>query len=150
MTIQRSPEQWKKLAITAAKNEKQNPLTIEEVCLDMGLSKERFYQLELHKVDDIIKALDTNRIRVKRSMKSKWYKSDAPALQIALMKMLSTEEEAHRLNGSKQEIEIKSEKFSQFVNMVLAVIKNNVKDQKALDTIYGQIESGYGNPQDNS
>jgi hypothetical protein len=37
-------------------------------------------------------------------MRSKWYKSDAPALQIALMKIISTDEEAHRLNGSKQEI----------------------------------------------
>ena len=37
-------------------------------------------------------------------MLSKWYKSDAPALQIALMKIISTDEEAHRLNGSKQEV----------------------------------------------
>jgi hypothetical protein len=37
-------------------------------------------------------------------MRNKWYKSESATLQIALMKMIATEDEAHRLNGSRQEI----------------------------------------------
>ena len=32
------------------------------------------------------------------------YKSDNPTLQLALMKIIGTKDEAHRLNGTKQEI----------------------------------------------
>ena len=37
-------------------------------------------------------------------MLSKWIDSDVPTLQIAAMKMISDDHEAHRLNGTKQEI----------------------------------------------
>lgn len=41
----------------------------------------------------------------------------------------------------KQEIEIKSDKFEQFVAIVLAIIKNNVHDPEVLGCIHEQIES---------
>ena len=68
-----------------------------------GIQSAQFYNLELEKSENIKKAIDDNKIKTKQSMKNKWYKSDNPTLQMGLMKMLGTEEEAHRLNGSKTE-----------------------------------------------
>ena len=38
-------------------------------------------------------------------MRSKWYKSDNATLQMGLMKLIGTEDEAHRLNGSSKKVE---------------------------------------------
>jgi len=40
----------------------------------------------------------------KTKMLSNWINSETPSLQIAAMKMISEEHEAHRLNGTRQEI----------------------------------------------
>jgi hypothetical protein len=41
---------------------------------------------------------------MKVSMRQKWYESDNATLQIGLMKLISDDDEAHRLNGTKREI----------------------------------------------
>ena len=41
---------------------------------------------------------------MKVEMRAKWYASDNATLQIGLMKLISDEDEAHRLNGTKREI----------------------------------------------
>jgi hypothetical protein len=56
---------------------------------------------EGHKSIDL--AIEKNKINIKTSMRAKWYQSDAPQLQIALMKILGTEEELRRLSMSKTE-----------------------------------------------
>ena len=68
-----------------------------------GCVRETFYKRKLNLSDNIKKAIDDNKIKTKQSMKNKWYKSDNPTLQMGLMKLLGTDEEAHRLNGSKTE-----------------------------------------------
>ena len=84
---------------------KNNIFTLEMIfSFYSGISRSQFYEIGLNKSDTIKNVLDDNKNRTKHSMLSKWYKSDAPALQIALMKIISTDEEAHRLNGSKQEV----------------------------------------------
>ena len=47
---------------------------------------------------EFITMLEKNRTEVKVSMRSKWYKSDAPSLQIALMKIIATDEELKKLS----------------------------------------------------
>lgn len=49
-----------------------------------------------------------NKVQLKTSMREKWYRSENPTLQVALYKLLGTEGEVHRLNGSKQEIQQKT------------------------------------------
>ena len=49
--------------------------------------------------------LETNRTELKVSMRSKWYKSNAPALQLALMKLISTPEELKKLSMNHQVFE---------------------------------------------
>ncbi len=42
--------------------------------------------------------LAVNKIKLKVSMRSKWHKSEAPALQLALMKLIANEDELKRLS----------------------------------------------------
>jgi hypothetical protein len=70
----------------------------------IAISKPTFY--DYYKVDsnefNIIKgALNKNRIELKVSMRSKWYKSENPTLQMGLYKLLANEDELDRLNGNK-------------------------------------------------
>lgn len=66
-------------------------------------------------LDTLKSLISVNKTHIKTSMRSKWYKSDAPALQLALMKLISTPEELKKLsmqfveseNTNKNEISIK-------------------------------------------
>lgn len=87
--------------------EKNKLFFVEDIVALLPIARSTFWDYfpdKSDEMDTIKEMLDKNRVEVKSAMRSKWYKSDAPALQIALMKIISTDEEAHRLNGSKQEI----------------------------------------------
>ena len=58
----------------------------------------RFFEVESNEYNELKALLETNRTEIKVSMRSKWYKSDAPVLQMALMKLISTEEERKKLS----------------------------------------------------
>ena len=49
-------------------------------------------------LDTLKSLISVNKTQIKTSMRSKWYKSPAPALQLALMKLLCTPEELKRLS----------------------------------------------------
>ena len=77
---------------------------LEQVISHLGCSKNAFYNhfpVDSNEYDLIKTEVDKNKIAVKQKMQKKWYKSDNATLQVALYKLLGTEEEAHRLNGSK-------------------------------------------------
>ncbi len=103
---------------------------IEQLVSFLPIAKPTFYDYfpvgsnDMNAVKDI---LDSNRVEVKTAMYNKWFKSDAPALQIGLMKLIATDEEAHRLNGSKQEV--KTETINApFKGIDLSVKKNDCTD----------------------
>ena len=78
----------------------------------MPIAKPTFYdyfKVDSNEFNDIKEKLDANRVSTKVKMRKKWQDSDAPALQIGLMKLIATEEEAHRLNGTKQEHKLSGE-----------------------------------------
>lgn len=87
--------------------EKKKCFFIEQLITFMPCSKSTFYEFypdasdELNAIKEI---LDKNKIEVKSAMYKKWFDSDNPTLQVAFMKLIATDEEAHRLNGTKQEI----------------------------------------------
>ena len=95
-------ESAKEIAVT------NNCLFIEELVSYLPCSKPTFYELfkidsnELNAIKEII---DSNKERKKSEMYKKWFKSDNATLQISLMKLISTEEQAHRLNGSSTKVE---------------------------------------------
>jgi hypothetical protein len=77
---------------------------IEDVVAYVSCSRATFYNHGLDKLDTIKDALSKNKIDIKVSMRNKWYQSESATLQVALMKIIATDDEAHRLNGSRQEI----------------------------------------------
>jgi len=91
-----------KLALKAISENKL--IFISEVVAFLPCGKSAFYQIfskDLPDREEIEMALIENRIRIKSSLRAKWYISDNPQLQIALMKLLGTEEELRRLSMAK-------------------------------------------------
>jgi len=84
--------------------EKYRLFFIEDVVVYVSCSRATFYNHGLDKLDTIKEALAKNKIDIKVSMRNKWFLSESATLQVALMKMIATDDEAHRLNGSRQEI----------------------------------------------
>ena len=83
---------------------------IEDIVAYLPCDKTTFYRLfppssnEYNTLKDL---LDQNRVELKVSMRSKWYKSTAPALQLALMKLICTTDERKKLAMTYNETEIK-------------------------------------------
>ena len=74
---------------------------VEDIVAFLPISKKTFYEffpLESNESNDLKELLEQNRIELKVSMRSKWYKSNSPVLQLALMKLISTDEELRKLS----------------------------------------------------
>jgi len=91
-----------KQALDAIKE--HNLMFITDLPSYLPCARSTFYLLELDKVDDIKDALEVNRVRIKNGLRAKWYKSENATVQIALYKLIGTDDEVHRLNGTRQEI----------------------------------------------
>jgi len=87
---------------TAIEQIKKNKLFfIEDIIAFMPCAKSTFYEHfpnESNYYKKMFEELERNRTELKVSMRSKWYKSNAPALQMALMKLISTDEERKKLS----------------------------------------------------
>lgn len=75
---------------------------IEDIVAFLPIAKSTFYEWKLEQSDELKDLLETNRIELKVSMRSKWYKSGAPALQMALMKLIASPEELRKLSMNHQ------------------------------------------------
>ena len=71
---------------------------IDDIIAFLPISKSTFYEWKLEQSDELKDLLNINRTELKVSMRSKWYKSNAPALQMALMKLIATPEELKKLS----------------------------------------------------
>lgn len=81
---------------------------IDQLVSFLPISISTFYEYfpaPSEEMEAIKAVLDKNKVEVKSSMYNKWFRSDNPTLQIALMKLIATDEEAHRLNGTKQQFD---------------------------------------------
>ena len=63
------------------------------------------YAHELHKIDEIITALEQNRIDMKRGLRTKMYNSESPVAWAMLYKLIGTKEEFERLANSTKRVE---------------------------------------------
>jgi hypothetical protein len=81
---------------------------VEDIVAFLPISKKTFYEyypIESNESNELKDLLETNRTELKVSMRSKWYKSNAPALQMALMKLIATPEELRKLSMQHQAVE---------------------------------------------
>ena len=107
---------------------------IEDIVAFLPCSKNYFYDHfppDSNEYDELKALLDTNRTTLKVSMRSKWYTSNAPALQMALMKLIATPEELKKL----------SMQFVESDNNTKLNIETVTKEQ--LKMIDEQLESKY-------
>lgn len=96
--------------------ESKKLIWIEEIVSFLPISKPTFYDYfppDSNELNELKEIIENNRVSLKAAMRKKWYDSENPTLQVSLMKLLGTEEETHRLNGSKTETktEISSKDF---------------------------------------
>jgi hypothetical protein len=99
---------------------------IEDIIAFVPIGKTKFYEFfppDTNDTNELKELLNQNRTELKVSMRSKWYKSNAPALQMALMKLIATPEELRKL--SMQFVE--SENTNKNTNF-------NVKELVSFDT----------------
>lgn len=102
-------DKLEKEALRAIK--KHNLFFIVDVASFLPCSRATFYNQGLDKLDSIKEALEQNKIKTKNSMRSKWYQSDNATLQLALMKLISTDEERQKLSQSYVDLSSKGEKL---------------------------------------
>ena len=88
--------------------EKKKCFFIDQLVSFLPIARTSFYEyfpIDSDRMNTIKGILDKNKVEVKSAMYNKWFKSDNATLQIALMKLIASEEEAHRLNGTSMKVE---------------------------------------------
>lgn len=75
---------------------------LEDIIAFLPISSSTFYAWQMEKSEELKELLNQNRTELKVSMRSKWYKSNAPALQMALMKLIASPEELRKLSMNHQ------------------------------------------------
>jgi len=80
---------------------------VDDIVAFLPCSKSSFYEFYpdgSDELDELKGLLEINRTTLKVSMRSKWYKSNAPALQMALMKLICTDEERKMLSMTHTDV----------------------------------------------
>jgi hypothetical protein len=94
---------------------------IEDIVAFLPCSKNYFYDhfpTDSNEYDILKGLLETNRIELKVSMRSKWYKSNAPALQMALYKLIATPNEHKALQMNYTDHTTGGDKITPPINWV--------------------------------
>ena len=87
-----------------------------------------FFPANSEELEELKELLNQNRTELKVSMRSKWYKSNAPALQMALMKLICTDEERKKLAMQYSENE-NNHTIENFNIKDIITFKENVSDK---------------------
>jgi hypothetical protein len=105
---------------------------IEDVVTLLPCSRSTFWGYfpdKSDELDTIKELLDKNKIEVKNGLRNKWYNGSNPLTQMALYKLIGTEEEYHRIASTKTENKNISVEQPIFKEIDLNVSKDNGSDQ---------------------
>ena len=106
---------------------------IEDIVAFLPISKKTFYEyypIDSNESNELKGMLETNRVELKVSMRSKWYKSNAPALQMALMKLIATPEELKKLSMQYTDVTTDGEKLpSSPPNVTVTIVPPIIEDE---------------------
>ena len=90
--------------------EKNKLFFVEDLVSLLPIGKTSFYEyfkIGSNELNEIKKLLDNQKINLKVSMRSKWYKSDNATLQMGLMKLICTDEERKILSTNYTDVTTK-------------------------------------------
>ena len=90
---------------------KYNLIFLDELFAYVPFSSSTFYNHELEKLENIKKAIEDNKIRIKGGLRKKWYESENFSSQLALYKLAGTDEERKRLSQSYIQDQSSSKEF---------------------------------------
>ncbi len=113
--------------------EKHKLVFIDDISTYLPCSRATFYNHQLDKVDAIKDSLVKNRVELKVAMRNKWFKSDSPPLQIALMKLISSDDERRAMSTSFMETKQKHkvEDLREFTDeQLLDMMKDEEQDDQ--------------------
>jgi hypothetical protein len=106
---------------------------IEDIVAFLPCSKNYFYDHfppDSNEYDELKGLLETNRTELKVSMRSKWYKSNAPALQMALMKLICNDDERKMLSMQQTDITTNGKEIQNAPNAInIKIIKPIEEDE---------------------
>lgn len=106
---------------------------IEDIVAFLPISKPTFYdyfKVDSDEFNELKELLELNRITLKVSMRSKWYTSNAPALQMALMKLIATPEELRKLSMTHQVQEDMEKPIFNKINLDVQADDSTAEDSK--------------------
>jgi hypothetical protein len=89
----------------------------DDIIAFLPIASSTFYAWEMEKSEELKELLNQNRTELKVSMRSKWYKSNAPALQMALMKLIATPEELRKLSMNHTDVTTNGENISTSISV---------------------------------
>ena len=103
---------------------------IEDIVAFLPISKKTFYEyfpIESDESNELKELLQINKTELKVGLRKKWYGSDNATLQMALMKLICSDEERKMLSMNHTDITTNGEKI---VNIpVIEWVKNYDKDK---------------------
>lgn len=73
---------------------------VEDIVAFLPIAKKTFYEyfpIESDESNELKELLEQQKIEIKTSMRSKWYKSENATLQVCLMKLICTNEERKKM-----------------------------------------------------
>ena len=79
---------------------------VEDIVSFLPISKTTFYEYftpDSNETNILKELLEQQRVTLKVGMRSKWYKSDNPTLQVSLMKLICTDDERKKLSMHQAE-----------------------------------------------
>ena len=75
---------------------------VDDIVAFIPCSMKTYYDHNLHKSQEIIDAVNINKIKIKQGIKQKWYKSKNTQAEKYLYLLLGTQEERDALNGTQK------------------------------------------------
>lgn len=103
--------------------EKHKLFFIDDIVAFLPIAKSTFYEWKMEQSEELKAKLEKNRTELKVSMRSKWYKSNAPALQMALMKLIATPEELRKLSMNHTDVTTNGESVNNVIQ--IEIVKND-------------------------
>lgn len=110
---------------------------VEDIVAFLPISKPTFYEyfpVGSNEINELKDLLEINRTELKVSLRSKWYKSNAPALQMALMKLICNDEERKKLSMTYSDVTTDGDKINKHED--IDSIKQKI--DKLMQTISGE------------
>ena len=101
MAVAYNYEEYKQKALKAIRSQRLH--FIEDVCYEIGMSRQTFYKRGFDNDDMIKEAINEQKRWLKRGLRMRWANNDNPTLQIVLYRLLADAKEFDRLTQQKIE-----------------------------------------------